>query len=164
MCCAADNHNYMCHIDCTFTVLYTCCVPFWNIIPCWNMFQIGMVCHSDKMCISETCFRLALCKFVILKPHVKYKVLKHNNLCIDKKVRSSYCICLFVFSSEYVLGCFKCNEFKRHRNMFQKYLFFFFSEWQTMPIWNKFQDSTCFRTARNTRANRGHIMVCTWNV
>ena len=29
----------------------------------WNMFQTGIVCHSaKKMCHSETCFRLELCK------------------------------------------------------------------------------------------------------
>ena len=63
------------------------------------------MCHYEKHVSDWQC-----ANFVILKPHVKYKILKHS--CAKRpSVRPSYCICLF-FSNE-CRATSKCNEFKK---------------------------------------------------
>ena len=99
-------------------------VPSWNNRVAW--------CAVVKNVHFWKCFRLALCK------------LRHRN----KWRVTSYTVSLkdIIFCPRYDKVCSLPIW-----NTFQKCAFF--SEQHTMLIWKMFQDSTCFRTERNT---------CTW--
>ena len=49
-------------------------------VPSLNMFQIGMVCCSEKCAFLKHVLDWHCANFVISKPHVKCKVLKHKKL------------------------------------------------------------------------------------
>ena len=129
----------MCHPETCFRLAF--CVVLKNE-PFWNMVQIGTGCAN----------------FVVLKLHVKCKVLKHKYVCKETKSKTKP-LHLFIFSNEHRASS---NAWvKRHIvvcswydvctapiwSMFQNATFF--SERHTMPIWNMFQDGTCFRMAGN---------------
>ena len=79
-----------------------CCVPFWNV-QSRNVFQIGIMCRSEKCAILKHASYWHCANLVISKPHVKCKVLKHKNLCKETK-RPIYCIFVFVIRLRQ-LGC-----------------------------------------------------------
>ena len=104
------------------------------------------MCHSDWHCTN----------FVMPKPHVKRKVLKHKKLVLRGKAKL-YC-CLFVcFFSSTTWEYFKCNKLKRlvlsafDMTKFAQcrsetcFRMAHFSKRHTIPIWNKFQNGTFFQ-------------------
>ena len=52
-----------------------------HVPPFWNMFQIGIVCHSEKCAILKHASDWHWANFIISQPHVKCKDLKYKNLC-----------------------------------------------------------------------------------
>ena len=78
-----------------------CCVPI------WNMFQIVMVCQSEKCAFLKHVSDWHKVNFVISKPHVTCKVLK--KLCEKRpKVRPSCFVCLLVLFYFFFWFVFVC--------------------------------------------------------
>ena len=131
-------------------------------VPSWNMFQIGMVWYSEKCALLKHVSDCYCANFIILKPHVKCKVLRHTKMCAKRPHVKQAAFCLFVCFSVINAGLLQMQWLIKTYcclpsiwkvctvpiwYMFQKYTF---SERHTRPIWNMFQNGTCFRTARNT--------------
>ena len=118
------------------------------------MFQIGIVCHSEKCAILK-CAILKCASdwhsvnFVISKPHVKWKVLKHK-LCRETESKPKQ-LHLFVCFSAMNVGLLQ-KQWVIYDKFTQRFRIAHFSQWHIMPIWNIFQDGTCFKTACNTCA------------
>ena len=72
-------------------------VPSW-----WSMFQIGMVCPSKKRAFLKHVSNWHCENFVISKPRVKWKVVKHKIVC--KETKSTTKLHLFIYFSVINVG------------------------------------------------------------
>ena len=108
-------------------------VPFWNVLD-WHCVPFWKMCHS------EVSFRLTLCKtyFVISKPHVNCKGLKHK-LCKETKSKVKLLhsfVCLF-FSNECRATSNAISLIKKQTN---KNILLSAFKVCTVSIWNMFQN------------------------
>ena len=127
------------------------------------------------MCISETCFRLALCKLYHMKAdnNMSFQLIafEASSLTfitekqINKQTNAAWPYFWSFFKIFYASGPCIYHATSIWRSLHGANLKYV-SEMHifqngtppghTMPIWNMFQDGTCFRTARNTCI---HILV-----
>ena len=134
-------------------------------VPFWNIFQIGMVCLSEKYAFLKNVSDWHRANFVISrvdsKMSIKTRCIWSSLAFITEKQTNAAWPYLWsrLFSQIFVLQDLAfymrlrydevctvqcCQSEACFRNAH-------FSERHTMPIWNMFHDGTCFRTARNTR-------------
>ena len=166
VCCFSGEYVFCEENMCVYFCFCVCCVPFWNMchsetcfrlawcvilknVHFWNMFQISTVQTSSyrsrminawswSIKISEKrpkvrpgCICLFVCLFVCL--FFSNKSRATSNVMVKKDILSS-ALDMTKFARCQSETCFRNAHFsKRH----------------TMPIWNMFQDGSCFRTARN---------------
>ena len=130
------------------------------------------------MCISKTCFTLALCKLCHIEGRQQYVFFNHYiwsspTFVTEKQRNTAWPYFWSLFTYLYASGpcIYHATSIWRslhganlkhvsEMHIFQNgtpcqsetcFRMAHFSERHAMPIWNMFQDGTFFRTARNTR-------------